>query len=43
MCKRCDLLFETLNSILSITATLDSVEKADVQYDATLAKNNIFN
>lgn len=43
MCKQCDLLFETLNSILSITATLDSIEKADVQYDATLANNNIFN
>ena len=42
MCKQCDLLFETLNSILSITATLDNIEKADVQYDATLAKNNIF-
>ena len=42
MCKQCDLLFETTNSILSIIATLDSIEKAGVQYDATLAKNNIF-
>ena len=42
MCKQCDLLFETINSILSIIATLDSIEKADVQHDATLAKNNIF-
>ena len=42
MCEQCDLLFETINSILSITATLDSVKKADVQYDATLAENNIF-
>ena len=42
MCKQCDLLFETINSILSIIATLDSIEKADAQYDATLAKNNIF-
>ena len=42
MCKQCDLLFETINSILSIPATLDSIEKADVQCDATLAKNSIF-
>ena len=33
--------FETINNILSITSTTDSTEKAGVQYDSTLAKNNI--
>ena len=42
MCTQCDLLFEVINSILSLTANLDIIEKADVLYDATLTKNNIF-
>ena len=42
MCKQCDLLFEKIKSILSVTATLDSIKKADVRYDGTLAKNYIF-
>ena len=37
-CKQCKLLFETISSIPSITSTLDSIEKADVQHNATLGK-----
>ena len=42
MRTQCDLLFEAINSIPSITANFDIIEKVDVLYDATLTKNNIF-